>query len=424
MKLRVRVAAISAAVTLLTGCSGGERQIVEPPPTGSSDFVLTISPDPEDAGVAQQLGWSSGIPGAEVSVSEAGVQGAVVRKFTSTATGTVSISALQSGTYHVSVRRLFTAAETSKLATGTGAVAFVGESDVGVSSSSGSKTIQVPASYRRSLVISEWSFTPRNIPGSGTYLFGGFLEAYNNSDTTIYLDGVLVAKALSVSFETPSAVAPCDLLAPYSNDPGGLWSTYLAAFPGSGANYPLRPGENVVLAEDAIDHSVVFPGFIDLSMANFEFVGSADVDNPAVPNMVDYSLREAQFGHGMFLGASLSSVAALAGRVDPASFMKAKLPPNGIEYYRLPLERILDVFGTSTTWFALQQPPITTCSQLVNAAMDRQYGFFLVEAPDDYLISVSRKILMTLPNGQLVLQHTRTSANDFQRTPRTPGVVR
>ena len=215
----------------LTACGGGERKIVEPPPTGSADFTLTVRPDPEDVGVAQQLGWTAGIPGAEVTVAQAGFDGSG-QTFTTSASGTVSIKALQSGKYHVSVRRLFNSAEIQKLAAGSDAVAFVGQSDLSVSSSSGSATINIQASYRRSLIISEWSFVGRNIPGSAGYLFGGFLELYNNSDNTVYLDGVLVADAYHQAIDYPNY--SCALTEPFRNDPAGLWTSRMAGFPGAG----------------------------------------------------------------------------------------------------------------------------------------------------------------------------------------------
>lgn len=84
---------------------------------------------------------------------------------------------------------------------------------------------------------------------------------------------------------------------------------------------------------------------------------------------------------------------------------------------------MLDVFSTLSTWYSLQQPPRTVCPELVHASMDRKYGFFMVEEPDAHLVSFSRRVLRTLPDGRHVLQSTRTSANDFQRTTRTPGVV-
>lgn len=425
MRSYARYYAVGVSVLLAACGGGGERTVIEPPPPTSTDFVLTFRSHDEDMSVAQQLGWTSGIPGAQVTIAPAegylNPPTTAPRSLTTSATGTVSLAGMQPGHYRVTLSRLFTSEELAKVGGASGAVAYVGESEVFVASTSGTATVQVPASYRRSLIISEWSFVTRYIPGGDTYLYGGFLELYNNSDTTVYLDGVLIAEPLMRSFDTP--LVPCALMAPYRNDPAGIWAERLAAFPGSGRTYPLAPGRHVVVATDAVDHSVLFPGMIDLRKADFEFTGAFDVDNPAVPNMIDRSLRDPFFGHGLTFSNSIATVTPVVAPTDTAMLPKAKLPPNGTEYLRLPRERMLDVFTTITTYFATRQPPLTPCPELVHASMDRRYGIFLSDTPDDYLESVSRKVLTTLPNGRLVLQHTRTSANDFKRTPRTPGVV-
>jgi hypothetical protein len=47
----------------------------------------------------------------------------------------------------------------------------------------------------------------------------------------------------------------------------------------------------------------------------------------------------------------------------------------------------------------------------------------LAEEPNRYLVSISRKVLRTLPDGRRVLQSTRSSVNDFHRTPLSPGAI-
>lgn len=293
-KSGMRVLILLGITTVFAACGGGGgRDIVNPPPP-SGNFVLTILASEQDASTAEKLGWTAGIPGAEVTVTP--VDGsASPRNLTTSAAGTVSITSLPTGKYRVSVRRLLNAAEIATLNEASGAGAFTGESEVDVASSSGTATIRVPASFRTSLVISEWSFQPKEIPGTGSYRFGGFLELYNNSDTTVYLDGVLVADPFSNALHAPTegtGGADCVKNATYQNDPAGLWTEFMAAFPGTGRDFPLAPGKTVVVATDAIDHRPFFADMLDLRGANFEFIGSADVDNPAVPNMIERGVRE------------------------------------------------------------------------------------------------------------------------------------
>lgn len=406
-------------VAMLAGCGSGERSIVDPPPPPSTDFTLTIRADAEDAAVAQQLGWTAGLPSTQVTIAlaDGSAPGQVL---TTGANGTVAMDALAPGSYHVSARRLLTSAEVARLGTGSSVIAFVGEQVVQVSANARTATVHLPASHRRSLVISEWAFTIRYAAGAGTYSFGGYLELYNNGDATVYLDGVLIADAWDISHELPHL--SCATGAVFANDPGGAWASMIAAFPGSGQQYPLAPGATAVVATDAIDHSALFPDLLDLSGADFEFLGPADVDNPTVPNMLDVG-TSSNSGHGMSFRGTLSAVAVLGAATDPATLLRKNEPVQGGTLLRIDRERVLDVFATRTTYLLTVRPPVTLCSSMVNAAMDREHGFFLADGTEEHKVSVSRKVLATLPDGRRLLQHTRSTANDFERSPRTPGTV-
>jgi hypothetical protein len=406
-------------LALLAACGGGGRDIVDPPPPPDTDFTLTVRAHADDAAVAQQLGWSAGLPGTEVTIAPADGSGPG-QVLTTAIDGTVTLDALAPGDYRISARRLLTSAEVARLGAGSSVAAFAGEAELNVSASTRTATVQLPASHRRSLVISEWAFRRRTVLSSGTYLFGGYLELYNNADTTVYLDGVLVGDALGQAVSQPAF--SCELTAPFRTDPAGIWTQELAAFPGTGRQYPLAPGATAVVAIDAIDHSVLLDGMLDLRGADFEFLGQADVDNPTVPNMIDHSLSPSVFGHGIaFMG--FAEVAVLGRAVPTATLHRGNVPPSETSYYRIDRDDVLDVFATTTTYYLTRQPPLTLCDAMVNVALDRKHGFFLEERDDDYLFSMSRKVLATLPDGRKLLQHTRTSASDFQRTPRTPGTV-
>ena len=395
--------------------------MIDPPPVGSGDFTLTVAPESQDAQITQLLGWTTGIPGAQVTVTPTEA-GAPSQSLLTGATGSALIPQLPSGRYLVTVRRPFTSQELGQLAAQTDAVGFAGSSAIEVSSTHKAGSVLLPASYPRSLVISEWWFRERNIPGSGTYHFGGFLELYNNGDSTLFLDGVLIAQPWTQLVNWPGF--PCNLTEGYRNDPAGLWSKLIAAFPGSGRDYPLPPGANVVVATDAIDHRNVFPGMLDLRGAHFEFFGTADVDNPAVPNMVDIGTQSPPLGHGMIFPSPLEVLAGVGAAVPRSSLPKGKDPDRGDDALLLPRDKVMDVFATANTYLLNQQPPLQLCTEMLTPALDREHGFFLHAGDTDWQVSVSRKVLARASNGRLILQHTRTSANDFERTTPSPGVVK
>ena len=134
-------------------------------------------------------------------------------------------------------------------------------------------TIYVQPAVASQMVISELYYNgsppqpPYYIP---QYFHDQFTEIYNNSDEIVYLDSIIVA----------------DLDFGHA-DEDYIYAVHAYMFPGTGKDYPLYPGEFVVLAQDAIDHTIAVPNSVDLSGADFEyFVGGGDVDQPNVENMI------------------------------------------------------------------------------------------------------------------------------------------
>lgn len=114
--------------------------------------------------------------------------------------------------------------------------------------------------------------------GSGLYYHDKYVEIFNQSDSVLYLDSLMIAVVYSSSY----------LGLNYRDDPAYVHSKSIWIFPGTGHDFPIQPGEFVVCAEDAIDHRINAPNSIDLTHSAFEFYkdDAPDVDNPAVPNMI------------------------------------------------------------------------------------------------------------------------------------------
>ena len=95
------------------------------------------------------------------------------------------------------------------------------------------------------LVISEISAC--GPPGAGLYYHDKYVEVYNQSDSVVYLDGIIVAVVYASSY----------LGLNYVDDPEFVHSKNVWKFPGSGTDFPIQPGEFKVCAEDAIDHRIL-----------------------------------------------------------------------------------------------------------------------------------------------------------------------
>lgn len=409
--------AIGAVAVALVACGGATDIVTPPPPPPPSGLTLVVVADAEDVSSAQQLGWQAGIPDVELLVQPAD-SSAAPRAFRTGPDGRIAVSDLLPRLYTVQANRWLGAEERGRLATGDDAIGFAGRSSLSVAAETRTATIAVPASRRRSMVISEWAFNVGFVPPAGaSYPLGGYFEVYNNGDTTIYLDRMAIGKAVSYDYDIPSAT--CAAAAQYSNDPLGVWTLMYQVFPGGGADFPLPPGRTAVIATDAIDHGAFYPNGLDLSTADFEFIGPTDVDNPAVPNMIDTGFNPDPSGHGMFFGG-LGSVAFLSRPLAETSLPKARYFGGPNLHPRIPADLLLDVVAIRTKYVA----PYPECPFIVHSAFDRlSFGGRGTNEQAESVHSVERKASPVSVGSRVVLLHTRTGDFDFRRGQRSVGSV-
>ncbi|MGD8779711.1 MAG: DUF4876 domain-containing protein [Ignavibacteria bacterium] len=114
------------------------------------------------------------------------------------------------------------------------------------------------------------------------FYFDQFIELYNYSEETKYLDGMMVARVGGY----PNNGADED------NDGDMDEMANIYKFPGSPGekNYPFEPGTFLILATKATDHTKSVSTSIDLSGADWEFYNqysTSDLDNPNVPNLLN-----------------------------------------------------------------------------------------------------------------------------------------
>jgi hypothetical protein len=262
-------------------------------------------------------------------------------------------------------------------------------------------------------VISEIKPEPLFITGIGTYYYSEYLRLYNNGDSTVYLDGMIIGSGRAYPFDFPTF--GCAANRPYSEDPAGIWSASFSRMPGTGSQYPLGPGQTAVVAMDAIDHRPLFPEGLDLREADFEFYGGeGDVDNPSVPDIPDVG-HPVALGHGLAFDA-LANVIFLALPLDIANLARTTIAGAGLQWMRIPTERIIDVMTTRSTYKA----GYPECERITMPRFDREPVKLLGTAQRDDSLSYRRLEAPVSVGGQPVLQHTRWSALDFTATQRTP----
>lgn len=134
-------------------------------------------------------------------------------------------------------------------------------------------------------LIKEIYFAGSKTPANKSYQKDQFIEIFNNSDDTLYADGLAICESYATS-STVSTVKWNQFL------PDRIAVQALYSIPGTGKDYPVAPGKSVVIANKALDHkgdaSLNPNSPVDLSKADFEWVdaNTPDIDVPEVPNLV------------------------------------------------------------------------------------------------------------------------------------------
>jgi hypothetical protein len=336
----------------------------------------------------------------------------------SSATGEANFGVIPPKDYFLEVRRWLNATESAQVPASEAVTGWAARERVSVASGTSTQTVAVPASRRRSLVISEWAYNIEIVPGVAAYTLGGFLELYNNADTTVYLDGMVIAEGFNVPYDYP--LFPCAGYAHFNNDPLGVWTRFFAQFPGTGRQHPLPPGQSVVVATDAIDHRQIYPDGTDLSHAEYEFRGIADVDNPAAIDVEDIGIVKHFDGHGLIF-PGLDVVTILSLPLDVSNLVRRPTANGLSEYARIPAEKVLDVFWVRSNYTGSEYPE---CPQIVNAAFDRAGSRARgTDENREGVFSLSRRVTPLIVKGTRVLQHSRSGFADFVRTRKSPGSV-
>lgn len=390
-----------------------------------ASLTVTATLTGEDSVVASRLGYEDGVlPGAEVTIERSGADASEQTGVTD-ASGQVRFDDLLEGIWSISFVRLLTPEETAQFDSADADVnAFGGATAVTLSPPGMDVSVGATAGRRGSLVISEISLPIARLPSGEDYRAGQWLELYNNSDTTIYLDGKVIVRAITFVRDYEPGL-DCESHARWQLDAEGIWTNrWVEEFPGTGQTYPLEPGEYAVVAINGADLTEIHPGLQDLSDADFEFIGPIDVDNPSVPNMIRrgrvFGGGIPQVSQGMEFGL-VDVITVVADHVVVGSLLSEDIPVFADpESWRIPAEKILDLIAIGPTPQVEQGADFyrPQCPQWLNERFERQRGSLIDHGALD---AIKRRALTTLPSGQRILLRTKTTARDFQRGPPTPG---
>jgi hypothetical protein len=308
MQLNRMIFAAALMAPLLVSACGEEMPIV---PDGENNLILYAI---DTSGVDDGM-W---VPAVDATVKIAGVNFEYRAIFQTDHDGSVVIANLPAGKYTIVAEKINL--EENILLLGQMSKTLVYEP---------SEVDTLYMSYIKSspIVINEIYYAGCTVI---YYYNDQFVELYNSSQDTLYLDGYVLCRTTQVE-EVLGDIESYDYAIAY----------YVYQFPGTRdvtRECPIAPGEYQVIAFDAYNHSLVGGNCVDLSEANWETFNatSFDYDNLTVPNLVPMTAVGVDFSTNLNHGAIWLSTGE--GIYFEAHWDGSKMQ----DYVHVPLESIVD----------------------------------------------------------------------------------
>lgn len=274
-------------------------------------------------------------------------------------------------------------------------------------------------------IIEEIFFTGTLRESGKQYYGDSYVKIYNNTDHVLYADGLALLESKFVSTQK------YDYTPDIRQDTMTVHAIYVV--PGSGKEYPVQPGESLVLCDTGIDHRVANPNSFDLSKAAFEWYDistspdNMDIDSETVENLDKwycYTLSIFVLHNRGFRSYALARMQVPKEEYLKKFFYKYEYivsSPQGNypwsqKAYKLPNSWIVDGVNCSVEaerqWNVL---PATVDAGWTHCGK-------IDHDKNRYFKSVRRKMLYLDEKGRRVLQDTDNSTDDFN-TECVPSVI-
>lgn len=258
----MKTALLISLLVLFSACSGEKPS--EPDGSGAIAFLFVDTTGTIPGSVP---GEPACLDGVKVSIQARTHE--YVDAGESNSEGMAGFAGLAAGDYTVFARREIVAGAQKKVFTGFADVHVAGTDMV-------TDTLYLSTVTVNALMINEVYYCGSDY--SKFYFYDQYVELYNSSRDTLYLDGCIITRNSSANV---TDIEEIDFVR----------AVYAFQFPGvpiSGRQYPIIPGQYVVIAADAIDHSVYADNGADLSSADWECFNplGSDYDVPGIPNII------------------------------------------------------------------------------------------------------------------------------------------
>ncbi len=274
-------------------------------------------------------------------------------------------------------------------------------------------TINLIASSKSGgLIFKEIYYAGSLTEASTSYYADQFHEIYNNSDDTLYMDGLCIG-VLEPSGSTASAWVDGD-----GNLLDVLPVTYHALmFPGTGEDYPIYPRTSVVLAQDAIDHQTDPNGNpnspVNLGNAQFETYIEApgkDTDAAGADNLIVmyttsasmYDWMHSVFGSAVIIFRLPTGLDYQTFVADNSNFMTKPGSTSTTKYFMVNKDWVLDAVECIN-------PDVNKQNKRLPVSLDAGK----VSCVSTYCSKSIRRKVERILDGKVYYKDTNNSTNDF-----------
>lgn len=314
------------------------------------------------------------------------------------------VDSLITGIYNVTVSAQYASSGFAFNYIGTANNVSIGETNTAC-------VVPVTASRSSALVFKEIHYNASKNERGKPYLKDTYFEVYNNSDQTVYADGLCLGDAMSCKVHDFSASAgltgkPEDYV---------FIGTYIWQIPGSGTQYPIAPGESFVIAAWAKDHSAE-AHTVDLSTAEFEtvcqkYLDKGQTDCNAVNMTLVCTIKATGLANqlGQFTGAAWVLFSPSVPLRKDGHYLESNAPNNyGQEVLKSDVLDAVDCVKNETA------------DKRLPADIDAGKIWCKGTGGNQ---SIVRKVASTEKDGRKVFQDTNNTSEDFEVNP-APAIRR
>ena len=261
--------------------------------------------------------------------------------------------------------------------------------------------LQILAMQMSDLVISKVYYSGTKDKLDRNYTVDTYVELFNNSDHTVYADGLYLALTESVS---PAAY-------PSKDHPDSLYARQICRFPGVGTDFPVEPGKTLlVAARSARNHKESAPTSVDLSHADFEVKLEEGSGNPDVRRLPLIS-NSTSIQYFNLLSGGPNGVYLFATDEDvvndwPEVYQIGKV--SGERFRRMHKSVVLD--GVECLKKPAQSAPDVDTKRFPS---EIDAGYITINAVNGYNCQSVERRVSRFENGRYYLVDTNNSSSDF-----------